>query len=559
MQSQTITQTLNILVGNQNGNLATTGISLLTIIIAAIALITTSIFTWHFLAKHTKHTKLNFRTLGAIIFLSLATAALAFNLQTASAAPTLTLGANQTNLTITIPEGGGTAQSTTTLTTNTVNPDGYTLTANLSQPEPGISIKLKGGNITTSTDLTAGAPALTLKATDSASTNDTTEVILDFTIDGTVTPGTKELKLNYSITDNEAVVPPAPTTMQGMTTDYCQNHMTVYTGSNEEAVLELADNRGGIPRTYQVAKLADNNCWMLSNLKLGSTSGSTLLTPEDTNIASNFTLPQVVTTGTADYDNPGAYGPVPGDGMASFGVMTSSQYSTGGTWSLNITAPITATVGPFPHDVDGDTVATALQAAVGEVVTTNNSGRVENKYTTTFSWSSLSDAWNINIDLSNIVQADGPGLYDTNIASAQSYGYLYNWSAATAGESRTSHDQNAGNAPYSICPANWRLPTGGPSGEFSALDIAFGGTGRYAGSGEPNIALWGHEGLFKGVFSGAWDGEFVGQGDFGDLWSASAYPGNAGNAFVADFSSGVVFQVYYSDRLSGIGVRCLLN
>lgn len=88
--------------------------------------------------------------------------------------------------------------------------------------------------------------------------------------------------------------------------------MIIYTGSNEEAVIELTDTRGD-NQTYQVAKLADNNCWMLNNLKLGSTSGSMLLTPGDTNIASNFTLPQVVTTGALDYDNPGAYGPVSGD------------------------------------------------------------------------------------------------------------------------------------------------------------------------------------------------------------------------------------------------------
>jgi len=459
VQSQTITQTLNILVGNQNGNLASTGISLLTIALIAIALITTSIFTWRFLAKHTKHTKLNFRSLGAIIFLSLATTALAFNLQTASATPTLTIASNQTNLTITIPEGGGTAQATTDLTTSTTNPTGYKLTANLSQPEPGISIKLKGGDITTSTDLTAGAPALTLKTTTEASSNDTTKVTLEFTIDGTVTPGTKELKLNYNIVDNEAVVPPAPTTMQSMTTDYCQNHMTIYTGSNEEAVLELTDNRGGIPRTYQVAKLADGNCWMLDNLKLGSTTGTLELTPQDTNIASNFTLPQVATTGASDFDNPGVYGPVPGD--------------------------------------------------TGE--------------------------------------------------GATNYGYLYNWSAATAGESRTSHDENAGDAPYSICPANWRLPTGGSGGEFSGLDIAFGGTGNSASNGEPNIALWQHDGPFKGFFLGYWGGGFVGLGDGGLLWSASANPGNADLAFYASFSSGNVYPFSSVLRNYGFGVRCLLN
>ena len=112
---------------------------------------------------------------------------------------------------------------------------------------------------------------------------------------------------------------------------------------------------------------------MLDNLKLGSTSSPLTLTSADTNIASNFILPQLTTTGTPDFDNPAAYGPVPG---------------------------------------------------------------------------------------------------------ATNYGYLYNWSAATAGESRTSHDETEGDAPYSICPANWRLPIGGadintgvplPANEFNEL------------------------------------------------------------------------------------------
>ncbi|MCB9822169.1 hypothetical protein H6801_02250 [Candidatus Nomurabacteria bacterium] len=466
MQSQTITQTLNILVGNQNGNLASTGISLLTIIISAIALITTSIFTWRFLAKHTKHTKLNFRSLSAIIFLSLATTALALNLQTASAAPTLTIASDQTNLTITVPEGGGTASATTTLTTGTASPSGYTLTANLSQPEPGISIKLKGGNITTSTDLTPGAPALTLKTTTEANptnTPDTTEVTLSFTIDGTVTPGKKELKLNYSIADNE--VEEELATLQSFTTAQC-NALPTYTGSNEEAVIELTDTRGD-NQIYQVAKLADGNCWMLDNLKLGSTTGTLELTPQDTNIVSNLTLPQVTASAPMDtqeeidalLDTPFVFGPVPGD---------------------------------------------------------TNSG-------------------------------------------ATNYGYLYNWSAATAGESRTSHDENAGNAPYSICPANWRLPTGGPGGEFSALDIAFGGTGNGANNGEPNIALWQHDGPFKGVFSGYWGGGFDVQGDYGVLWSASAYPGYADYAFFAYFLETEVSPGFVGFRFFGFGVRCLLN
>ena len=255
--------------------------------------------------------------------------------------------------------------------------------------------------------------------------------------------------------------PTAVATMQAFTSAQCAA-LSVYDGSNASAVISLTDTRGGTTRTYEVAKLADNKCWMLTNLKLGSTTGTTTLTPSDSNIATNFTLPQLTTTDTADYDTPKAYGPVPGD--------------TG--------------------------------------------------------------------------------------AGATNYGYFYNFPAATAGESRTSFPATGGNASYSICPANWRLPTGGATtSDFGQLDIAFGGTGNYADSGQANIARWQYAGPFKGVFAGYWSsGSFYAQGDYGVVWSRSAYPSDANYAFYAGFNSGFVFPGdSYAYRSSGIGVRCLLN
>lgn len=485
MDTQSTTQTINILVGpgvpNTGLGPTTSHSPLLPLAIGATILIA-SLLVWYFLVHRPQHSKqifsfiskLGTRGFSALLLLTFATALLS-NLPLVSAAPTLTLGTDQDTISVTVPQGGGTASITTTLTAGTANSTGYTLTASLSEPEPGIAIKLKGGDITTSTALTPGDAPLTLKTTDSASSNDTTELTLDFAIDGTVTPGKKELKLSYNITDNGLSGP----TMQSFTTSDC-NALTVYDGSNEEAIVELNDSRGGTTRTYRVAKLADNNCWMLDNLKLGSTTSSITLTPSDTNIASNLTLPQLSTPTFTEEpdeatindltDNPHVYGPVPGD----------------------------------------------------------------------------------------------TGTGETN------YGYLYNWSAATGGESRTSHTENDGNAPYSICPANWRLPTASRiyneetseydvSGDYPALDQALGGTGNSAYSGEPNIAKWQHDGPFKGVFSGFWGGGFFSQGELGGFWSASARPDNAGNAFGAVFSASEVDPAGNDGRGMGASVRCLLQ
>jgi|GEM_PF-538120 len=251
------------------------------------------------------------------------------------------------------------------------------------------------------------------------------------------------------------------TTMQTLTPSNCSS-LATFTGSNTEAIVELTDSRGGTTRTYQVAKLADGKCWMLNNLKLGSTTGTTTLTPADSNVATNFTLPQLVTSASVSFDTPKANGPVPGD--------------TG--------------------------------------------------------------------------------------SGATNYGYLYNWPAATAGQSRTTMPAGSGNAPNSICPANWRLPTGGTtpaSSDFGTLDIAFGGAGAFVSRG-PSLSSWQPSGSYRGVRAGFWDLYFSNQGSVGYVWSSSANPSSANNAFGAGFGVSFVNPGNVNNaRSAGFGVRCLLN
>ena len=248
------------------------------------------------------------------------------------------------------------------------------------------------------------------------------------------------------------------------------NNLPIYDGTNTSAIRTVTDNRDGTTRNYEIAKLADNKCWMLTNLKLGKTSGITTLTPANTNIATNFILPQLITTGTLSLDTPYTYGPVPGD--------------------------------------------------------------------------------------------TGTG--------ATNYGYLYNWPAATAGETQASmpgDGTNNNTAPYSICPKSWRLPTGGWNaavtdtiGDYPDLDRAFGGAGQYAGSGQANIAKWQNNGPFKGVFSGDWYGSFRYQSSSGTLLSSYVGSSYSNGAFVADLGSTYLFPGdFFGNRGTGVAVRCLLN
>lgn len=58
--------------------------------------------------------------------------------------------------------------------------------------------------------------------------------------------------------------------------------------TNVGEVFNLVDNRGATKYSYLVGKLADGRCWMLQNLAL---PGGTVLTPADSNVTSNYTLP----------------------------------------------------------------------------------------------------------------------------------------------------------------------------------------------------------------------------------------------------------------------------
>jgi uncharacterized protein (TIGR02145 family) len=259
---------------------------------------------------------------------------------------------------------------------------------------------------------------------------------------------------------------PAPITMQTMTQGYCAK-MPVYPATG--STITLTDTRNN--QQYQVRKLADNNCWMIDNLKIANYH--TTATDTDLNtgtVATNgFTIPALDTTGGSSLDNSMVYGPVPGD----------------------------------------------------------------------------------------------TGLGDTN------YGYLYNWPVATAGESTTSMPGDGTNndiAPNSICPRNWRLPTGDsyPNGDFNQLNIAMYNDGSGTTSSNyydsDHAANWQFTGPWRGVFSGywwSWQYEFDQQGGFGMFWASNADPNYT--IFLGFVSDHVGTDGGLNSRDYGAGVRCLVS
>ena len=205
---------------------------------------------------------------------------------------------------------------------------------------------------------------------------------------------------------------------------------------------------------YLIGKFADGNYWMLDNLRLGGSSTMNL-TPSDTNIPSNFTLPASTTTG---FD-----------------------------WSIGFTT-----------------------AAVN----------ADYKNTTTTSYG----------------------------AGSGKIGNYYNFCAASAGTYCYPENEGTENAEYDICPAGWRMPTGGSSGEYKALYDTY----HY------------DDAKFKNDLSTPLSGNIYGgsvndQGKYGHFWSSTTTTSTGNYMYSLFVLSQGASPTNNSQRPTGISVRCLLG
>ena len=101
------------------------------------------------------------------------------------------------------------------------------------------------------------------------------------------------------------------TYMQDMTPAICESTPTpipealetvsdYYTEDDKVPTANLIDSRDG--KQYAVSKLSDGDCWMTQNLRLGADEGI-ILTPQDSNVEMNFTLPARQTAGSGGWNN----------------------------------------------------------------------------------------------------------------------------------------------------------------------------------------------------------------------------------------------------------------
>ena len=136
-------------------------------------------------------------------------------------------------------------------------------------------------------------------------------------------------------------------------------------------------------------------------------------------------------------------------------------------------------------------------------------------------------------------------------SSWYSYGVMYGWYTATAGNG--DYAMSSGNVAGDICPAGWRLPTGGGSGEYVSLTNAVGG----ANNMEKNNHLLAFPNNF--IYSGDYNyNTSGGRGTYGRYWSATP------NGRVKAYRLGVALSNWVTpdgswNKWDAFAVRCIVK
>ena len=180
---------------------------------------------------------------------------------------------------------------------------------------------------------------------------------------------------------------------------------------------------------------------------------------------------------------------------------------------------------------------------------------------------SLPDSSKSGFDNNNYAYVYNSGNKTNNCANPGCYSY-YSWDAATLGSGRDINADNT-DAPYSICPKGWKLPTSRTTSatnwrttsDFYQLAHQYGldsttstseldnGFYTQAGPGTtPNFLLAGY---YEHGSSGS-------GGSSGLYWSATSYS-DTSDARRLGFDSSSVGSANGRDRRNGFSVRCLLK
>ena len=305
------------------------------------------------------------------------------------------------------------------------------------------------------------------------------------------------------------------------------------------SVIALTDKRDD--EVYTIAKLADNNCWMIENLRLEH-EGTVGNNKNDTSVT-NQSLSQGY-GGT-----PGTYGSFVGlaaSESANFSNSTTSlSFADGGMYKSSLASP-TDTYNPSTSTLEDIGNSNYPGYRFPRYNNSNNSSALESPtYTENYA---------------NATSPSTSGTYKTSTIS--SYGNYYTWAAAMANTNYYTDSSTSEAAGTSICPSNWHLPSSnGNAKEYGTISQRYGGTGsNQSGTGTGDIMSnrfrsFPNNFLYSGYFDGS-SAKY--RGSEGYYWSRSA-GSYYGGSHSLSLSSTSLFPSDYYLKYYGFRVRCLLG
>ncbi len=295
------------------------------------------------------------------------------------------------------------------------------------------------------------------------------------------------------------------------------------------SVIALTDKRDNM--VYTIAKLADDKCWMVENLRLNNQY--TMGQNQNDNSVTNESLAQ-------------GYGGTPGT-YGSFVGLANSEGVANNTNSNSVykssANPPVDTYNPFNGTLE-DIGTTSSPAVRLPRYNYNNT-------------QSPVDSPSFTRNYGNASSPSDSGTYIT--ANIYSKGNYYNWSAALANtnyygvvNNTDAAGKTSENVGTSICPSGWHLPSSSSVGrEFGFLSQSYGGTGN----NQADVASGGR--TMSQRFR-AFPNNFIlsyTTGTGGRYWSRSS---SSTNAFILRLtSSDVSPSQWYNKTSNGYTVRCV--
>ena len=217
-------------------------------------------------------------------------------------------------------------------------------------------------------------------------------------------------------------------------------------------------------------------------------------------------------------------------------------------------------------DLTNSTVKNGLSASNTNASATtlnylkNGGGNTSNKYPTSGVTNWTADMSYsvplVSLSNKNVVPNNAPA----NGAGNNKVGGYYNFCAASAGSycygnGEMDGGSPSGNATEDICPAGWRMPTGGTSGEYKALATAITGSTAYQITNATQIAAV--RNALSLPFNGDWYGNSPSnQGTNGYFWSSTMADEESMNYLWMSQSYGITPSAD-SMRTGGYAVRCV--